>query len=148
MTPGNPRNYARLVRIFDEDTATYENALDGFTWLFQNHTVLRRTPSPHGTTKPSCPANGLPIVGVGSNAGRGLVMTGRCRSTEWRPFDDPSGRYKAKIDIDWDNVIYRVPPSAWATNPGRSNAGLTKAEYDAWKQAGTPLTDALQNPLS
>ena len=44
VTRGNPRNYARLVRIFDEDTATYDNALDGCTWLFQNHTLLRRTP--------------------------------------------------------------------------------------------------------
>jgi hypothetical protein len=141
--------YARILRIFDEDTVTYQDALNGCGWHYGEHITLSRLPPRRARRhSKSWPMRGLPIVGVGTHAGKELVMFGACEALEWLPFDDaPRNRYKSQIQIGWENVICRVPMGDRPTKPPRSNAALSKAEYGAWRRVAVPLMDALQNPL-
>jgi len=138
------------MRIFDEDTVTFELALDSCTWHFERSNALSRRPPPRGAHRAaqSWPMKGLPILGVGTHAGNELVMFGVCESTRWEPYDDgPRDRYKSQIEVRWKNVIYRVPHNERPTMPTRSNSRLTRAQYVAWRGVAVPLMDALQNPL-
>jgi hypothetical protein len=142
--------YARILRIFDEDTPTYQDALDGCGWHYREHITLSRLPPWRGARRhtKSWPMIRLPIVGVGTHVGKELVMFGACEALEWLPFDDgPRNRYKSQIQVGWENVIYRVPMGERPTKPPRGNAALSRAEYGAWRRVAVPLMDALQNPL-
>src|SRR5437899_1672305 len=95
--------YARILRIFDEDTLTYQDALDGCGWHYREHVTLSRLPPWRGGRYTnSWPMIGLPIVAVGTHVGKELVMFGACDALEWLPFEDgPRNRYKSQIRIEW-----------------------------------------------
>jgi hypothetical protein len=74
--PGPAPATGRLVRIFDEDTVTFELALDACSWHFQQSKVLSGRPPRRGAHRADkrWPMKGLPILGVGAYAGSELVI--------------------------------------------------------------------------
>jgi hypothetical protein len=140
--------YARLVRINDHRTRSYQDGLDSCSWHYDNGKQLAQR-EPMGLLRStSWPYKGFRIVAAGCHGGKGLVMFGVCQSTQWAPYSDPNDIYHSQIDVAWENGIFWIDVGSEPTVLPRSNAPLTKAEYLAWRTQATLLMDAEQNPVA
>jgi hypothetical protein len=137
--------YARLVRINDEDTLSYEEGLESCAWHFGHGKQLSRKPAgsgPGGATRAtSWPYRGFRLVAAGCHGGKGLVMFGVCQSLAWVPYSDGKrDRYKSSIDVAWEDLIAWIEPGNEPTQPlPRSNMGIDLAEYTAWRTRAVPF---------
>src|SRR3954451_5352302 len=93
----------RLVHVCDDNNRNRESAAKDLWGLIEEGWYYTRN------EKPPSLMGGESVVGIGSHGGRGLFILGICTSPRWHALE--GGRYKWRIPIEWEPVIYEADPS-------------------------------------
>lgn len=129
----------RLVHVCDDNSPDRERAERDLRELIATgwyYTRNERPPSLMG---------GEPLVGIGSHGGRGLFILGTVdRSADWQGLD-PAGRYKWRIKVEWDPVIYAADPDT--VLDGITTIHGRRPNPRSWSSIGTPEYDAIVERL-